>query len=347
MPPSGNHEMAAVAGAGAHLAPHVAQNFWGDTPATEEEYYASQGVNAKKSFFTSPRGVALFIRTWMPTPGTPGPRGVVFMIHGYGNDISWTFQHNPIFLARAGFACFALDLPGHGRSSGLRAFVPDLRAVVDDILAFVRSSLAAHPSLRGLPRFLYGESMGGALCLLLHLRLKEAAADADQIDWSGAVLVAPMCKIADEIRPPWPIPQILTLIARFLPALPIVPTADLVDKSVKEEKKRIIAMANPLRYRGKPRLGTVLELLRATEELGQRLSEVSLPFLVLHGSGDVVTDPAVSRELYSAASSEDKSIKIYEGMWHSLQFGEPDENVNLFRRDVVHWLNQRCGGLTD
>lgn len=185
--------------------------------------------------------------------------------------------------------------------------------------------------------------MGGALCLLIHLRLKDL--HVDEKEWSGAILVAPMCKIADELRPRWPIPEILMLVARFLPALPVVPTEDLVGKSVKVNEKRAVAMANPMRYTGKPRLGTVLELLRATDELSQRLWEVSLPFLVLHGSGDVVTDPAVSRELYAAARSKDKSIKIYDGVWHSLQFGETEENVEMFRRDVLDWLDRRCGGL--
>lgn len=312
------------------------QNFWGSSPATEEEYYASQGIHSTKSFFTSPSGSVLFTRSWtpLPKPDSPPPRAAVFMIHGYGNDISWTFQSTAIFLARAGFACFAIDLPGHGRSSGLRAFLPNLPSVADDCIAFFRSKFTSVPAL---PKFLYGESMGGALCLLIHLRLK------DENIWSGAVLVAPMCKIADDLRPIWPIPEILTLVSRFLPTLPVVPTEDLVVKSVKVEEKRAIAMKNPMRYLGKPRLGTVAELLRATDELSRRLEEVTLPFLVIHGSDDVVTDPAVSRELYAAARSPDKSIKIYDGVWHSVQFGETDENVEMFRRDVVEWLNQRCG----
>lgn len=38
-------------------------------------------------------------------------------------------------------------------------------------------------------RFLYGESMGGAVALLLHKK--------DPSFWSGAVLVAPMCKVTN------------------------------------------------------------------------------------------------------------------------------------------------------
>lgn len=37
-------------------------------------------------------------------------------------------------------------------------------------------------------RFLYGESMGGAVALLLHKK--------DPSFWNGALLVAPMCKVS-------------------------------------------------------------------------------------------------------------------------------------------------------
>jgi alpha-beta hydrolase superfamily lysophospholipase len=40
---------------------------------------------------------------------------------------------------------------------------------------------------RNKSRFLYGESMGGAVALLLHRK--------DPAFWDGAVLAAPMCKV--------------------------------------------------------------------------------------------------------------------------------------------------------
>lgn len=256
------------------------------------------------------------------------------MVHGYGNDISWTFQATSIFLAQMGFACFALDLQGHGRSQGLKAYVPDVDLVVEDCLAYF-NSVRQDPVFDGLRCFLYGESMGGAICLLIHF--------AQPIGFDGAILVAPMCQISDKVRPRWPIPQILSFIAKFFPTLAIVPTQDLVFKSVKVEEKRIVADFNPMRYRGKPRLGTVVELLRVTGYLSKKLCDVKIPFIVLHGDADVVTDPNVSKSLYEKASSEDKSIRIYEGMMHSLLFGETDENVEIVRRDIVAWLTDRCG----
>lgn len=302
--------------------------YWGNTP-DEQEYYKLHNITSTSSYFKSPRGLSLFTRSWLPI-STP-PRGIICMVHGYGNDISWTFQSTSIFLASNGFACFALDMEGHGRSDGLKAFVPDVNAVVDDYLLFFTSIITSYQSL---PKFLFGESMGGAICLLIELSKPSL--------FDGAILIAPMCKISDKVRPKWPIPEILMFVSKFAPTLPIVPTADLVDKSVKVPEKRIIGGMNPMRYRDKPRLGTVVELLRVTDYLSSRLSQVEIPFIVLHGNADVVTDPAVSQQLYENANSKDKTLKIYDGMMHSLLFGETDDNVELVRGDIISWLDERC-----
>ncbi|CAI0407376.1 unnamed protein product [Linum tenue] len=305
-------------------------HYWGDLP--EQEYYKQQGIRAGHSFYTSPRGLKLFTRSWLPNTSKP-PRALLCMVHGYGNDCSWTFQSTAIFLAQNGFACFSLDMEGHGRSQGLKAYVPNIDLVVHDCLSYF-NSIKRDPLFTGIPSFLYGESMGGAMCLLIHFQSPTA--------FDGAVLVAPMCRIADEMRPRWPIPQILTVVAKFLPTLAIVPSGDVVRASVKVKDKLKVAEINPMRYRGKPRLGTVLELIRVTDCLGNRLRDVRVPFLVLHGSADVVTDPKVSRALYEEAASEDRTIKIYDGMLHSLLFGETDDNIAMVRRDILDWLCDRC-----
>jgi acylglycerol lipase len=73
---------------------------------------------------------------------------------------------------------------------------------------------------------------------------------------------------------------------------------------------------------------------------------VKLPFFVLHGEADTVTDPEVSRALYDRAASADKTIKLYPGMWHGLTAGEPDENVEAIFGDIVAWLNERSRSWT-
>lgn len=54
-----------------------------------------------------------------------------------------------------------------------------------------------------------------------------------------------------------------------------------------------------------------------------------------------MTDPAVSQLLYQKASSTDKSLKFYPGMWHSLLYGETPENVDTVFADIVTWLDEK------
>lgn len=63
--------------------------------------------------------------------------------------------------------------------------------------------------------------------------------------------------------------------------------------------------------------------------------------LILHGGADRVTDPRVSRFLYESASSKDKSLKIYEGGFHSILEGEPDGVILAVLDDIVSWLDSR------
>lgn len=68
---------------------------------------------------------------------------------------------------------------------------------------------------------------------------------------------------------------------------------------------------------------------------------MTLPFFVLHGEADTVTDPEVSKALYDQASSKDKTIKLYRGMWHGLTSGEPDSNIEIVFSDIMSWLDKR------
>lgn len=67
------------------------------------------------------------------------------------------------------------------------------------------------------------------------------------------------------------------------------------------------------------------------------LLQVVIPFLVLHGSEDTVTDPDISKELEQKSKSPDKTIKIYEGFWHSLTAGELDANMDSVFAVSLHF----------
>ncbi|KAH9305677.1 hypothetical protein KI387_010081, partial [Taxus chinensis] len=275
------------------------------------------------------RGVQLFTCRWLPL--SP-PKALIFLCHGYGMECSVSMRDTGMRLARAGYAVFGIDYQGHGKSHGQRCYIHKFSNIVDDCNNFFKT-VCESGEYRNKPRFLYGESMGGAVVLLLHR--KEASF------WNGAVLVAPMCKISDKIKPHAVVANILTWLELFIPKWKIVPTKDVIDSAFKDPAKREQIRSNELIYQDKPRLKTALEMMRTSMDLENRLCEVTVPFLVLHGEDDSVTDPCVSSLLYNSACSHDKELKIYPGMWHALTSGEPDHNVDRVFTDILSWLDHR------
>ncbi|KAB2017236.1 hypothetical protein ES319_D08G148200v1 [Gossypium barbadense] len=133
----------------------------------------------------------------------------------------------------------------------------------------------------------------------------------------------------------------LTEVEEIIRKWKIVPTRNVIDTAFKDPIKRETIRKNKLIYQDKPGLKTALEMLRTSISLERGLNEVTLPFFVLHGEADIVTDPEVSKALYEKSSSSDKTIKPYPGMWHGLTSGEPDENIEIVFTDITAWLDKQ------
>ncbi|PIN04575.1 Lysophospholipase [Handroanthus impetiginosus] len=288
-------------------------------------------VEYREEWIKNLRGVQLFTCSWLPLSSL---KALVFLCHGYGMECSNFMKGVGTKLASEGFAVFGIDYEGHGRSTGARCYIKSFDNIVTDTSDHYKST-CAREEYRKKKKFLYGESMGGAVALLMHKK--------DPTFWDGAVLVAPMCKISEKVKPHPVIISLLTRVEDVIPKWKIVPTKDVIDSAFKDPVKREAIRSNKLIYQEKPRLKTALELLRTSMNLEDSLNEVTLSFFVLHGEADTVTDPEVSRALYDKASSKDKTIKLYPGMWHGLTSGEPDDNVEFVFSDILSWLDKRSG----
>ncbi|KAK6933357.1 Serine aminopeptidase, S33 [Dillenia turbinata] len=301
---------------------------------TADEFYSHHSVSHSSEHITNSRGMKLFTQWWKPIPPV-NPIGLIAVVHGFTGESSWLLQLTSVLFAKSGFIVCAIDHQGHGFSEGLVSHIPDINPVVDDCVDFFGKFREEHaPS--GLPAFLYSESLGGAIALLITLREEEKG------KWNGVVLNGAMCGISAKFKPPWPLEHFLFLLAAVAPTWQVVPTrGSIPDTSFKVDWKRKLALTSPRRSTAKPRPATALELLRVARDLQSRFEQVDVPFLIVHGEEDIVCDPACAEELYKRASSTDKTMKIYPGMWHQL-VGEPEENVDLVFGDVVEWLTTRA-----
>ncbi len=81
---------------------------------------------------------------------------------------------------------------------------------------------------------------------------------------------------------------------------------------------------------------TVAEMVRADERLKKEFPLITLPVLILHGTGDKLTKPAGSRLFYDKAGSTDKTLKLYEGYAHDLLNDIGKEKVMA---DIIGWID--------
>lgn len=121
-------------------------------------------------------GTPIPLHTWRAESAL---RAVIVAAHGM-NDHGGAFDRPARLWARAGITTYAIDQRGFGRAMERGHWYGGER-MADDVVALSRLARERHP---GVPVFLLGESMGGAVVVL-------AAARAERGLLSGIVLSAP------------------------------------------------------------------------------------------------------------------------------------------------------------
>lgn len=119
---------------------------------------------------------------WIFTPKDKKIEGVIFYLHGNGQNISF-HVHGLWWLLDAGYAIFAFDYRGYGISQG----EPDIKGVVDDSLAAMDFLLQT--PLPSDKLVVFGQSMGGAIAIDLAAmskhrdKIRGLAADSPFSSW--------------------------------------------------------------------------------------------------------------------------------------------------------------------
>ncbi|KAI3735769.1 hypothetical protein L6452_15282 [Arctium lappa] len=275
------------------------------------------------SLFVTPRGETMFTQSW--TPISVDTRALVVLLHGL-NEHSGRYDEFAKQLNAQGYKVYGMDWVGHGGSDGLHAYVHSLDDAVTDVKAFIRHVMAENT---GLQCFCFGHSTGGAIILkaVLDPKIEKLI--------SGVVLTSP----AVGVQPSHPIFLILAPVFSFLLPKFQFSAANKKGTAVSRDPAALVAKySDPLVYTGSIRVRTGHEILRITSYLQRNMQKLKVPFLVLHGTADTVTDPDASLKLYKEASSEDKSIKLLPGYLHDLLFEPEREDI---KRDIIQWLNSR------
>lgn len=280
-----------------------------------------EGVRHEEGSFVGAGEVRIFQQCWRPASGPT--RAVLVVVHGL-KDHSTRYAALAQELALRGFCVCGLDLRGHGSSGGARVWVNWFDEYLDDLGAFLDRVRAAEP---GRPVFVFGHSMGGAIVTLHAIERKS--------DIRGLVLSAPALKAGSDVSPF--LIGVTRVLGGFFPTLAVL---NLKDADFSRDARTVAEMqADPLVYGAAGPARTARELLGAIGRIQERMEAVEVPFLVLHGTEDRLTNPQGSRELMERARSGDKTLKLYQGLFHDL-LHEPERDRVI--ADIVDWLEPRA-----
>jgi alpha-beta hydrolase superfamily lysophospholipase len=268
-----------------------------------------------EEFLDGAGGVKIFVRSWRPAAKA---RGVIVISHGFNShsgQYAWAAQE---FTAK-GFAVYAADLRGRGKSEGERFFVKQIGDYLSDVDLAVKLAKAREP---GLPVFMLGHSAGGVIATTYALE--------HQDELAGLICES----FAFRVPAPELALDTISWIGSWAPRLGVL---KLRNKDFTRDPSALARLnADALIANETQPAATVRALWTADKRLKASFPQITLPVLILHGSEDKATVPAGSEFFHQTAGSRDKTLKIYHGHFHDLLADTGREGV---MSDVQAWID--------
>jgi len=244
----------------------------------------------------------IYYQCWLPNES---PIAVLLVAHGFAEH-SGRYMNLVNYFVPKGYAVYALDHRGHGRSDGERVQINKFTDYLKDLKTFFDIVRKEKPKEK---IFLVGHSMGAAISTSYVIRQQHELAGL--ILSGGGIVTKDMA--LPQRKPGQP------LNTEFLSRDPAVIEAYEND---------------PLVYRGPlpERSGPAL----AGYELAELVPQIKLPILIMAGNDPLVTDGIRSKALYERVGSEDKTLKLYNKLRHEI-FNEPEHREIM--AEMEDWLN--------
>jgi len=263
-------------------------------------------------------GIILFAREFLPETECVG---VVCLVHGLGEHAG-RYSNVADLFTQEGFAMFAVDLRGHGKSQGRRGHSPSYDTLLDDIARLLEESERTFP---GKPVFLYGHSLGGNLVLNYVLRRRPSLA--------GVVVTSPWLRLT--LEPPAYLIGIARGLAKIWPEF--IQSNGLNAKYLSSDPDIVLGYEQDSLVHARISVRMFVEVTRAGRWAVDHSSQFSLPLLLMHGSGDRITSAFASQE-FALGAGKNCTFKLWEGFFHELHNELKKEQV---LKEMLSWLKDK------
>ena len=262
-------------------------------------------------------GLKIYYQYWIPDK----PKAILQIVHGFAEH-SGRYMNVVNELIPLGYALYANDHRGHGRSEGIRNYVDTFDQYIEDEKILYKIISEQHPNM---PIFMLGHSMGSLIALyftkkyenlLKGLILSGAGVDVGE---GGDALLKAITKLSEE-NPKIEIPPNLN--ADFLSHDPEVVKA---------------YQADPFVYADKITARLAFELFNSMKNIKSFIKYLKIDLLVQCGSEDKLITG--SENLETLYNMEDKTIIIYEGLYHEV-YNEVEQDRKKVLNDLSKWLER-------
>ena len=270
-----------------------------------------------ESSFEGVGGLKIATRSWKPEGSA---RAVMILVHGLNAHSGYMVWPGEQFSAN-GFATYALDHRGRGKSEGERFYVEQLSDYLDDLHTQVGIARSENP---GLPVYMLGHSAGGVIAT--------SYVYEHQDEIAGLICHS----FAFDVGLPHLVQLALEGIGKLLPHVHVfsLNNADFSRDPAHVERMN----SDPLIHKESQPAETARVLLLASDALKEHMPNFKVPVFIIHGTADKATRPAGSQYFYDHTGSTDKTLKLYEGHYHDLL---ADLDKEIVMNDILAWLDER------
>lgn len=284
--------------------------------------------------FVTRDGTRLPLREWAADGARRGrPRALILALHGM-SDYSNAFAMPGTFWATQGITTLAYDQRGFGAgpNPGLWAGADVMRRDLDDFI------VAAKARFPGVPVFVLGESMGGAVALTA--LASPGAALSSQVD--GVILAAPAVWSRGDMPVSYRVA--LYLAAHLLPGMILANSAasHVVTIVPSDNVEMLRALARDPLFQKKTRTDALFGLVNLMDEARSAAAHIKgpPPILFLYGAHDQIIPAAPTRAVVAALGAN-ADVRRYPNGYHML-FRDLDGRT--VQKDTAGWVLEHAAG---
>ncbi|KAG9042073.1 hypothetical protein FS837_011370 [Tulasnella sp. UAMH 9824] len=293
----------------------------------------------QEEWITGPTNTNFYSRRYVPSAS---PKAHVVCVHGFQEHIG-RYDHVFQRVQRAGIEVFAFDQRGWGRtvfdeqhkSPNSHYGVTTRPQQLGDLEFFVKRE-SEKAKADGVPLFLWGHSMGGALVLSFVTAKDGSPAESTINLLSGALVCSPL------IQQTTPASKLLRVVGSFLSKIvpwasfpAEIPAADLSKDSAVVAAARIDTYMKP--YASLGCLDGILSAGDFLHQKGYKDFPKDLPLLMWHGTADKVCSYHAAKAFYEQVTATDKNWIDWPDSYHEI-LNEPNGVWEKATDEAVSWF---------